>query len=440
MGPRFKFTLVFVISFLSFCVTNDLASADTYTKLLLHGDGQGTSFVDSHSPAHTVTPNGNAVQSSAQSKWGSSIYLDGSGDYLSIPDSDDWKFGTDDFAVDFWVRFDSLNNQHLIGRYGQSNGCWGIQYVSNKLYWYYGNGAAYQFDWSPSSGTWYHVAITRGSGSLRFFVNGSQIGSTQSDSTNYNYSSSQYVGAMSSNTDYPPLQGYLDEVRVSKGTPRWTANFTPPTGPYDSLPTVTISAEPLIIDLKNGPASAALSWNSTNASGVTIEPGIGPVDPSGSGVSVTPVGTTKYTITATGQYGSATADVTVTVLNGYSQMGDFLVNGKIGIGTLNPQSDLAVNGIISAKEVKVTSSGWPDYVFDEKYRLPSLQEVEDFVRSNKHLPGIPPDKEIEEKGLTVSEMFSLQMRKIEELVLYVIELRKENDDLKRKLETIAPEK
>jgi len=103
--------------------------------------------------------------------------------------------------------------------------------------------------------------------------------------------------------------------------------------------------------------------------------------------------------------------------------------GNVGIGTTNPKSTLAVNGTITAKEIKV-ESGWSDFVFDEGYDLASLDEIESFVRKNKHLPDIPSAKEVEQKGLAVSEMLAKQMQKIEEMTLYLIELKKENNLLK----------
>ncbi len=104
-------------------------------------------------------------------------------------------------------------------------------------------------------------------------------------------------------------------------------------------------------------------------------------------------------------------------------------NGNVGIGTLNPTYKLSVNGNVRSKEV-VVETGWADYVFSEDYELPKLEDVEIFVMKNKHLPNIPSAKEIEEKGLHVGEVQKKMMEKIEELTLYVIELKKQIDDLK----------
>ena len=105
------------------------------------------------------------------------------------------------------------------------------------------------------------------------------------------------------------------------------------------------------------------------------------------------------------------------------------VPGKMGIGTFNPDYKFAVNGSIRSKEV-VVESAWADYVFDSDYELPSLVEVEEFIQQHKHLPNIPSAKEIAEKGLAVGDIQKKMMEKIEELTLYVIDLKKEIEKLK----------
>lgn len=105
--------------------------------------------------------------------------------------------------------------------------------------------------------------------------------------------------------------------------------------------------------------------------------------------------------------------------------------GRIGIGTgnLEPQSLLSVNGTITAKEIKVTMNGWSDFVFDKEYKLPSLDHVESYIKENKHLPDVPSAQDIKKDGLAMANMMAKQMQKIEELTLYVIDLRKQNEKL-----------
>ncbi|MFI5129710.1 MAG: beta strand repeat-containing protein [Chitinophagales bacterium] len=102
---------------------------------------------------------------------------------------------------------------------------------------------------------------------------------------------------------------------------------------------------------------------------------------------------------------------------------------------------LAVDGIIYTKKVKVSQSNWADYVFQPEYKLLSLEEVEDFIQKNKHLPGVQPAAEIEKQGLDLGDNQATLLKKIEELTLYLIEinkkvdkLTKENEMLKKKVE------
>ena len=114
-------------------------------------------------------------------------------------------------------------------------------------------------------------------------------------------------------------------------------------------------------------------------------------------------------------------------------------NGKVGIGTsvIPTEFKLAVAGKIIAEEVVVKlQSAWPDFVFDQDYSLKPLHEVEQFVRTNKHLPGIPSAAQVEEKGLSMGEMHNKLLLKIEELTLYIIELQKTNEHQNAKIEQL----
>jgi hypothetical protein len=116
-------------------------------------------------------------------------------------------------------------------------------------------------------------------------------------------------------------------------------------------------------------------------------------------------------------------------------------DGNVGIGTNNPTEKLSVNGNIITKKVRVTQTGWADYVFDKDYELPSLREVEEFIKQHKHLPEVPTAKEVQEKGVDVGDTQVLLLKKIEELTLYLIEvdkkleqLKAENKELKKKIQ------
>lgn len=109
-------------------------------------------------------------------------------------------------------------------------------------------------------------------------------------------------------------------------------------------------------------------------------------------------------------------------------------NGNIGIGTGKPQARLSVNGDILAKSIRVSSVAtyWPDYVFSPDYELMSLEELENYITDNKHLPGIMSAKEVDEQGdIDLGEINTKLLEKIEELTLYIIDLQKQIDELKK---------
>lgn len=95
--------------------------------------------------------------------------------------------------------------------------------------------------------------------------------------------------------------------------------------------------------------------------------------------------------------------------------------GNVGIGTTNPQAKLAVNGDIFSKKIKVTQTGWPDYVFHSSYKLLSLKDLESYIQRNNHLPDVPSATDVEKSGLDLGDNQALLLKKIEELTLYIIE-------------------
>lgn len=108
-----------------------------------------------------------------------------------------------------------------------------------------------------------------------------------------------------------------------------------------------------------------------------------------------------------------------------SSIGDSYFNGgNVGIGTATPQEKLSVNGNIRSREVKVEITNWPDYVFGEDYKIKSLENLEKYIKENKHLPEVPSAKEISDNGLELGEMNKVLMKKVEELTLYLIDHNK----------------
>jgi uncharacterized coiled-coil protein SlyX len=96
-----------------------------------------------------------------------------------------------------------------------------------------------------------------------------------------------------------------------------------------------------------------------------------------------------------------------------------------------------VNGPIRAKSLTLSQTGWPDYVFDSSYRLMTLQQVERYIHTNRHLPGITSAAEIEKEGLSVGDIQSGLLKKIEELTLYSIDQEKKISSQEKQLDEQA---
>jgi hypothetical protein len=105
--------------------------------------------------------------------------------------------------------------------------------------------------------------------------------------------------------------------------------------------------------------------------------------------------------------------------------------------TLNNKYLLSVGGSIVCEELVVKlRANWPDYVFASDYTLMPLNQVKTYIAANNHLPGVPAACEVEENGVATSEMLSIQMKKIEELTLYLIQMKEENEALLKRIEAL----
>jgi len=227
--------------------------------LLVHWNGTDgqTSYTTEDDGARTVTFVANAQLDTAQQKFGTASLLgDGIGDYCTVPASTDWTFGTGNFTIDFWVRFNATAATAIIIGQGTAwANFWGLFLSVNgtqlEIWVRDGNVSRLNFSvpWTPSIDTWYHVAIVRNgttSGDWFWFVDGTALTKTLL-AGGYDASFVDLGATLNILDGYQsnePLNGWIDELRIVKGIAKWTSNFTPPTSEYGAAaPTGIMTAK-----------------------------------------------------------------------------------------------------------------------------------------------------------------------------------------------------
>ncbi len=230
-------------------VADDFAR-DSYDVLNIHFSGADGATTYTAETGQTVTFIGTAQLDTAQYKFSPScLLLDGNSDYVTLPDSNNWNFGTGNFTIDFWVRFNSVATKAgFCGQYVATSGgtLWSYYWaVAGTLNFQAKTAGAinayYHCDWSPSVDTWYHIAIVRSGSTCYMFVDGVSKSVTEETAfgTLPDVGANLHIGTDGQVDDYF-LNGWIAEVRISKGIARWTSNFTPPTAPY-GVTSLTIS-------------------------------------------------------------------------------------------------------------------------------------------------------------------------------------------------------
>jgi hypothetical protein len=199
------------------------------STLLLNSTNSGLIDYTSKNNLETV---GNAQLSAAITKFGNaSIYFDGSGDYLTVRTSPLLDFGTGNFTVEFWWYPTTVATDQ--GFLGGGSGCYDFVWRTSTGFNLGRVNVAFDntFAFSPVVNTWYHVAYSRSGTSLRVFVNGTQVGSTATNSISYGTNGTTAVIGGSTTGDRL-MTGYIDDLRITNGFARYTANFTPPTSAF----------------------------------------------------------------------------------------------------------------------------------------------------------------------------------------------------------------
>ncbi|MCG8636067.1 MAG: DUF5011 domain-containing protein [Desulfobacterales bacterium] len=320
---------------------------DSYTVLLISSDNAdgGTVFTDTSAGGdiHTITPVGTAHHDTRRARFnGSSIELDGNNDTLSMNNSADFEFGTDDFTIDFWVNFKTVKkNNYMMENGFFSSGVYtsGYQFIYGKAHdgsgenqlFLLANGdrTSYIFENTLnilSKHTWHHIALVRKGDALHCFVDGVLKDTKSAAGLDMNAPENFLIGQSHAYTGAErDLDAYIDEFRISKGIARWTENFIPGSIPYskaDDPPVICFSvSEPIV-----GPGeTASLLWEGGQADSLSIDNGVGSVTTSGS-VEINPLENTVYTLTAVNVYGTSTKEVAVTVSHGNDDAAFLLIS------------------------------------------------------------------------------------------------------------------
>ena len=215
----------------------NVASSLTGTcSLLLNFTNAGIYDATSKNDLETV---GNAQISTTQSKWGgSSMSFDGSGDYLTPQNNPQNSMGTGDFTIEAWIYPTSVTSAGVSILSNRSDA--GADTVlicafstTGGLYFHTQATAVLNSGTPPTANIWQHVAFVRSSGALRIYLNGTQIGSSVSFTSNLSSTLPLLIGRDGTRSGpAADFAGYLQDVRITRGYARYTSNFTPPTAAF----------------------------------------------------------------------------------------------------------------------------------------------------------------------------------------------------------------
>ena len=208
-------------------------------QLLIQSDTTdgSTTFTDSSASPHNITATGDVHHETDQKKFGaSSIHFDGSGDKLEVTTSVPSALGTGDWTIEMWFYRDSVSGgsgySYLMDYRnddGSGNHVMPALYLNNSgVIELFVNGSAIVQSSAVSLDTWYHLAVVKSSGTTKMYLNGTQTGSDYSDSNNYVATDLITIGEYGPYDGYA-LDGYIEDIRITKGHARYTENFSVPT-------------------------------------------------------------------------------------------------------------------------------------------------------------------------------------------------------------------
>lgn len=327
-------------------------------SMLLHGDGtngaQNNTFIDSSSNAFTVTRNGASTQGTyspftatapySASVSGGSGYFNSTTDYLNVSaGTTALAYGTGNFTIEFWVYPFVSTTQVVYDQRATSSTVAPLIYINSNVWTYVFGSTVAITGGAPIVNAWQHIAIVKSSGSTKLYINGTQSGSTYTDSQNYVCPTGfPRIGAYS-DTAGAKFNGYISNIRAVKGVAVYTANFTPPTAPLTAV------------------SGTALLLNFTNAGVIdnAMQNNLVTVGTSQISTSVFKYGTGSMSFSGTGAWLTA-PDRTNLQLS----TGDFTIEGWVYINTAGTSYSIISKGAASTGwSVGVTSGNLLQFAY-----------------------------------------------------------------------------
>ena len=235
-------------------------------SLLLHCDGadDSTTFTDESPSPKTFAAYGGAKIATAQSKFGGASLRTSSGGLYLSGGENPLHMGVSDFTVECWLRPDTSAAGAIINNYGSGATSSGFVLQSNGsgvvvAYFYAGSTAiaATSASGELAAGVWQHLAVVRHGASFVLYLNGLNIASASVGTSVMNAAATPIQIGMESNTGAYPISAYFDEIRVTKGSARYTANFTPPTEPFPNT-SVAYALSGTVTGSTGSPAARAI--------------------------------------------------------------------------------------------------------------------------------------------------------------------------------------
>ena len=337
-------------------------------SLLLPFDGSdtATSTSDESDNSHTITFAGTAQLDTAQKKFGTaSLLLDGDSDYIQVADHDSFDFDAGNFTVECWIRFAALGNNTIFSHWANGTATSMSYYLTYfngsgilRLGHYLSGNADTSYSWSPSTGTWYHIALERSGTTLKVYIDGTSVISVSASTTALRNSEDPFrIGVFNdASTGSPSLDwyfnGHIDDLRITKGLARYGTNFTPPTSAHETtggdgnLP-VVLDADATGVrvdyDGSTNQARIAKAWINFNGTGTIA------IRSSYNISSITDNGTGDYTVT----FSTAMSDANYSVSTSMAGTAGAYANVDAGFGS-------GANAALAAGSMRLTSK----YAFD----------------------------------------------------------------------------